>query len=66
METLRGVLLLVLGSSVSSNIRCAVCGKLLGHWQEKAETRYGRCHWECWRMKEAIRDRLKALYGNTL
>jgi hypothetical protein len=61
METLRSVLPLVIAWSAYSNLRCAVCGKLLRHWQEKAETSYGRCHWECWRIKEAIRDRLEAL-----
>ena len=61
METLRSVLPLVIAWSASSNHRCAVCGKLLRHWQEKVETSYGRCHWVCWRMKEAIRDRLEAL-----
>ena len=61
METLRSVLPLVIAWSVGSNLRCAVCGKLLRHWQDKAETSYGRCHWVCWRMKEAIRDRLEAL-----
>jgi hypothetical protein len=61
METLRILLPLVIAPSACLNLRCAVCGKLLGHWQEKAETIYGRCHWECWRIKQAIRDRLEAL-----